>query len=175
MTEAKDTYYIGNAGLVLFNPYLPILFERLGLLARGDDGRSRIDGVEARSRAVHLLQYLVDGRTDRPEPELVLNKLLAGIAIDAPIAPSIELTTAEQEICDGLLGAVIANWSAVRNTSVAGLQETFLQREGRLRHAEGRSMLQVQRKTIDVLVDQVPWSFLLVYQRWMAEPVHVTW
>lgn len=175
MTEAKDTYYIGNAGLVLFNPYLPILFERLGLLARGDDGRSRIDGVEARSRAVHLLQYLVDGRTDRPEPELVLNKLLAGIAVDTPVAPPIEPTAAERQTCDGLLGAVIANWSAVRTISAEGLRETFLQREGRLRHAEGRWTLQVQRKTIDVLVDQVPWSFSLVYHAWMAEPVHVTW
>ncbi len=175
MTEADDTRYIGNAGLVLFNPYLPMLFERLGLLARGDDGRPRIDGIEARSRAVHLLQYLVDGRTDRPEPELVLNKALAGIAIDAPVAPSITPTMAEQEICDALLLAVIANWSAVGIVSAESLRETFLQREGRLRHAEGRWMLQVQRKTIDVLVDQVPWSFSLIHHHWMDEPVQVSW
>lgn len=165
--------YVGNAGLVLSSPFLPQLFDRLGLLSHGD--APRIEGLEARSRAVHLLQYLVDGRCDAPEPELALNKLLSGAAIADPIAPGIEPSMAEIETCDGLLRAVIANWPVIKSTSVAGLRETFLQREGRLQHRDARWGLHVQRKPVDLLVDQIPWAFSTIFHRWMQEPLDVSW
>ena len=167
--------FVRNAGLVLLNPYLPVLFERLGVLTRDEAGTPRIDGLEAASRAVHLLQYLVDGRLDRAEPELVLNKLLCGQTTAQPVLRAIEPVQADLDICDDLLRAVIANWPVLRNTSPDGLRETFLQREGRLRHRDGNWTLQVQRKTLDVLTDQIPWSFAVVYHHWMSGPIHVTW
>jgi hypothetical protein len=173
--EPESAIYIGNAGLVLIGPYLPALFERLGVLGTTEDGKSRILGLEAASRAVHLLQYLIDGRLDAPEHELVLNKLLCGLATALPVEPRIEATKADLELCDGLLAGVIANWTIIENTSVAGLRETFLQREGRLVHREGQWDLTVQRRTLDVLVDRIPWSFSIVYHRWMAEPIHTAW
>lgn len=172
--ETDDAIFIGNAGLVLFSPYLPTLFERLDLLTDTDTG-PRIVDAEAMSRGVHLLQYLVDARCDAPEPELVLNKLLCGLPSAQPVAASFVPSKAELAVCDGLIGAVIANWSILGNASPAALRETFLQREGRLTHGADRWNLQVQRKTVDVLVDQVPWSFAMVYHRWMGEAVHVTW
>lgn len=173
--EAGDHIYVANAGLVLFHPFLPLFFERLGILTPDVHGVPRIMGIEAASRAVHLLQYLVDARCDAPEPELALNKLLSGVPIAAPVARAIELTDADRMLCDQLIQAVISNWPSISNTSAAGLRETFLQREGRLRRETDRWTLDVQRKTIDVLVDQIPWSRALVYHRWMAEPVHVNW
>jgi hypothetical protein len=167
--------FIGNAGLVLLNPYLPALFERLGLLTQGEDGKPQIVGIEAQSRAVHLLQYMADERLDAPEPELALNKLLSGVAIAEPIEPGIVPKPEDLETCDSLLGAVIGNWPIIKNTSLTGLRETFLRREGRLLRGEAKWDLQVQRKGLDVLVDQVPWTFSLIYHRWMADPVHVTW
>jgi hypothetical protein len=172
--ESDDAIFIGNAGLVLFNPYLPMLFERLDLLTDTDKG-PRIVDADAMSRGVHLLQYLVDGRLDAPEPELVLNKLLCGLPTAQPIAASIAPSAADIAMCDGLIAAVIANWSIIGNTSPAGLRDTFLQREGRLTHGADRWTLVVQRKTVDVLIDQVPWSFAMLYHRWMNEAVHVTW
>ena len=173
--EPSHAIFIGNAGLVLFNPYLPMLFERLGVLTPTESGVPRIQGLEAASRAVHLLQYMVDERLNTPEPALALNKVLCGLPTAQPIARSIEPVQADLDLCDGLLRAVIANWPILRNTSPAGLRETFLQRDGRLLRGDGRWNLQVQRKTLDVLTDQVPWSFSLVYHRWMIDPVHVTW
>ncbi|HYD32430.1 MAG TPA: contractile injection system tape measure protein, partial [Azospirillaceae bacterium] len=73
------------------------------------------------------------------------------------------------------IAAVLAHWTIIRNTSPTGLRETFLQREGRLERDEGRWNLTVQRKTLDVLVDQVPWGFSVVYHRWMRDPIHVSW
>ena len=172
--ETDDAIFIGNAGLILFGPYLPALFDRLGLLSETDKG-PRIVDPDAMSRGVHLLQYLVDARCDAPEPELVLNKLLCGLPTAQPVAASIEPGEADIAFCDGLITAVIANWPILGKASPAALRETFLQREGRLTHGADRWDLRVQRKTVDVLVDQVPWSISMLYHRWMHEAVHVTW
>ncbi len=172
--EDDDAIFIGNAGLVLFAPFLPTLFERLGVLADTDKG-PRIVDPDAMSRAVHLLQYLVDARLDAPEPELVLNKLLCGLPSATPVAAEIEPSESDLAMCDGLIGAVIGNWPILGNASAAALRETFLQREGRLTHGADRWNLVVQRKTVDVLVDQLPWSIAMIFHRWMSEPVHTTW
>jgi hypothetical protein len=174
-SEPQGALYVRNAGLVLLNPYLPMLFDRLGLLTPDDAGQPRVDGVEAASRGVHLLQYLADGQLDSPEPMLLLNKLLCGMPTVLPVARHIEATPDELALCDDLLGAVISHWKALGGSSVAALRETFLQREGRLLHGDGRWSLQVQRKTLDVLADEVPWSFGVVFHPWMPEPIHVTW
>ncbi len=58
---------------------------------------------------------------------------------------------------------------------MTGLRQTFLQREGKLERGADAWKLRVQRKTVDVLVDQVPWSLSVVFHPWMREPVHVTW
>jgi hypothetical protein len=172
---AGEPIYIGNAGLVLANPFLPHLFDTLGLLRRDEAGKPRLRDEAAASRAVHLLQYLVDGRTDRPEPLLVLNKIICGMPVAAPVEREIEVTELERETCDTLLRSIVENWPILRNTSIAGLQETFLQREGKLTYGEAGWRLQVQRKTLDVLVDQVPWSIGVVFHAWMPGALHVTW
>jgi hypothetical protein len=172
--EPEGAIFIDNAGIVLLNPYLPTLFERLGLLTETDKG-PRLVGLEATSRGVHLLQYIADGRCDRPEPVLVLNKLLCGLTPAQPIEASIEPSDFERATCDGLTAAVIANWPSIANSSPAALRETFLQRQGRLLRGDRGWKLHVQRKTLDVLVDQLPWSFAQLFHRWMAEPVQVTW
>ena len=70
---------------------------------------------------------------------------------------------------------MIANWTIVQNTSIAGLRETFLQREGKLVRGSQGWTLTVERKTVDVLVDQIPWGIALLYHRWMPEALHVQW
>jgi len=172
--NATDPIYVANAGLVLLSPFLPALFDRLKLLSEVD-GVPRIIGVEAASRAVHLLQYLVDGRLDCPAPHLALNKVVCGLPVAQPVSAAIAPAASDLEVCDGLLGAVINNWPVISSTSVAGLRETFLQRDGRLMAGEDRWSLTVGRKTLDVLVDQAPWSFSVLFHPWMVRPIHVTW
>jgi hypothetical protein len=173
--DQAEPVYVTNAGLVLAGAFLPHLFAQLDLLETDDRGRPRLRDADAVSRAVHLLQYLVDGSTDTPEPLLVLNKLLCGVPPQTPVERAVEPAVRERELCDRLLGAMLARWPALDHTSIEGLRETFLQREGRLELVPGQHRLTVQRKTLDVLVDQVPWSASVIFNDWMAEPLHVSW
>mgnify|MGYP006143546951 FL=1 len=166
---------MGNAGLVLAAPYLPHLFRKLGLLREEDGAEPGLRDADAVSRGVHVLQYLADGRTRTPEHELALNKVLCGVPLAAPVDAAVDLTAEERTTCDHLLAAIIANWGAIPGTSVAGLRETFLQREGRLIVRDGAWRLTVQRKTLDLLVDRLPWSISVIVHPWMPMRLHVTW
>jgi hypothetical protein len=127
------------------------------------------------SRAVHLLQWAVDGRSSAPEPLLCLNKLLCGVAIATPVEQGIEPTAFEIDTATALLRAIIGNWTIVSNTSIAGLQETFLQRDGRLERTSNGWRLQVQRRTVDVLLDHLPWGLSTIIHSLMPEPIFVKW
>lgn len=170
-----ETVYLANAGLVLLHPFLPHFFRALNLLRDNPASIANTAVADDATRAVHLLQYLVDQRCDAAEPELVLNKLLCGLAPDTPVGRAITPTQDELAFCDSLLGAVIANWPAIAATSRAGLRETFLQREGRLQLRDGKWKLTVARKTVDVLVDMLPWAISMVLHPWMPAPLSVEW
>ena len=165
--------HVANAGLVLAAPFLPQLFERLGLL--GEQGLTGPRRQEALSRGAHLLQYLVDGRLDAPEPALALNKLLCGFDPAEPVLASVEPAEADLETCDSLLEAIVAQWPVMAGSSTAALQEHFLQREGALVRTDDGWRLDVERKTIDVLRDEIPWGFSMILHPWMPELIKVEW
>jgi hypothetical protein len=166
-----DTLYIANAGMVLAGAYVQRLFGMLGLASN-----EAFASPQAAERGVHLLQYLVTGSTDTPEPELVLNKILCGLPLETPVLRGIELTEPERTAVDGLLQAMIAHWKIIGKTSVAGLRESFLQREGRLSFdAQEGWQLQVEPRSFDMLIDHLPWGYSLQKFQWMEMPLHVEW
>lgn len=165
-----EEVYIDNAGLVLLAPYLPRYFDMLGLVS----GKAFKDR-ESAERGVHLLQYLLDGRCESYEYQLVLNKLLCGVKAGKPISRGIEISTAEADASNSLLRGIIANWPVLKNTSVAGLQETFLQRQAHLQRRDDLWKLLVEAKPYDMLLDQLPWSYKTIKFPWMEQPIHVDW
>ena len=169
-----EPIHIANAGLVIVGAFLPHLFTTLDVLEQAPTGKTRVR-AEAVSRTVHMLQYLVDGRTDAPEPLLGLNKVLCGVPLATPIDREIDMTLAERELCDRLLAAVLAEWTTLKGSSVAALRETYLQREGRLDHLSTGWRLRVQRRTVDVLMDYITWPVATIAHSWMPEPLYVTW
>jgi hypothetical protein len=168
--QFAEEIHVENAGMVLAATYLPRLFAMLGLLEK-----SAFRNPEAAERAVHLLQYLVEQRADRPEYQLALNKILCGVPSGQPIIREIEASEEEKETIDGLLGAVIQHWGALGSTSVSGLREAFLQRSGRLRLKDEAWHLEVEQKAYDMLLDRLPWSFSIIKLPWMQWIVHVKW
>ena len=161
---------LDNAGIVLAAPYLPRLFSVLDLVRDG----AFVDTAAA-ERAVHLLQYAASGETDAPEYRLVFNKLLCGLAPEAPVPAAVDLTQEERATLESLLEALIASWSAIGRTSVAGLRQTFLMRAGELEARSDDWQLKVAPGPFDILMDRLPWSFSIVKFAWMPLPVHVTW
>lgn len=165
-----DTAYVANAGLVLLWPFFTMLFDRLGYLEL-----RQFKTPELAERATHLLQFLVTGEESFPEYQLVLNRLLCGVAPGRPLARTLPLTAEEKATGEDLLRAVLARWEVLKNTSIGGLRETFLQRGGRLDYHAERVALTVETKTLDILLDQRPWSISTIKLPWMALPLYVTW
>lgn len=167
---AGEDIYIANAGIVLTTPYLPRLFDVMGLTEK-----SQFKSQSAAERAVHILQYLVNQSISSPEYQLVLNKLLCGVKPGFPIQRSILLSSEEREQLDSLLVALITHWKSLGNTSIAGLRESFLQRHGRLQLNKDAWHLSVESKAFDLLLDQIPWSYSTIKFPWMERVIYVEW
>ena len=161
---------VANAGMVLAAPYLPHLF---GMLELTD--ASKFKNASAAERAAHLSQFAVNARCDMPEFQLTLNKLLCGIALETSIVREIQPLASETQAVEGMLRAMIQHWSIIGNTSIEGLRESFLQRNGILRWRDDGWRLKVETKAIDVLVDRLPWSIAIIKSPWMDLPIHVEW
>ncbi len=168
--EPTENIYITNAGQVLAAPYLPRLFAILGLV----EGPAFHD-QQAAERAVHLLQFMVNESTTSPEYQLVLNKLLCGVRTGVPIVREIVITEQEKDTIESLIRGMIQHWKIIGNTSVAGLREAFLQREGRLQLRDNAWHLLVEPRAFDMLLDQLPWSIATIKLPWMEHVLYVEW
>lgn len=165
--EAEEGIYIGNAGLVLMHPFLPRFFTALGVAS---DDRLLRPG-----RALCLLHYLATGQTIAPEYELVLPKILCNLPLDAAAESDVSLTDAELEEAAALLQAVIHHWEALRSTSADGLRGTFLLRPGKVSLRNNDWLLQVESKSFDILLDQLPWGISMIKLPWMERLLWVEW
>ena len=167
----RGASWTDDAGVVLVAVYLPRLFDRLGLLDEGAFVDER-----ARGCARSALDRLVWGEVERAD--VPRRRLVAGLLVGEPPgepATAGELGEEVPALVDGLLEAVVANWSAVGNTSVGALREAFLQRPGTLRDEGEHWHLRVETRAYDMLLDRLPWTYGLVRHRWMAAPLVVTW
>jgi len=170
VVELAEGIYLENAGLVLLWPYLPRLFDQLGLA----DSRGFLS-EPMQERGVLILQQLVTGAAEFPENHLVLNKILCGWPIDEPVATQLDLTEVELVELNDLLDSLIQHWKALKNTSPAGLREAFLQRSGRLSKDDLGWLLIVNRSGHDILLDSLPWGIGLIRLPWMDQPLRVEW
>jgi hypothetical protein len=169
-SDILEEVYVENAGLVLLSPYLPRYFDMVGLM----EGRNFKDRAHA-ERGVHLLQYLLNDSTENFEYQLVLNKVLCGVRAGIPICKGIEITEQEKTCSGNLLQGVLQNWPALKNTSVEGLRESFLQRKAHLQLKDDAWHLQVESKAFDMLLDGVPWNYGTIKHPWMERPIYVHW
>lgn len=165
-----EVIYIRNAGLVIINPYITMLFNRLGLTQnkKFKDDISKI-------KAVQLLQYIATKDDEPEEMDLVLNKILVGMEPYEPISEFQSLTKEEKEMCDGLVEAIIKNWSVLKSTTKDNLRASFFIRNGKLIFEEANWRLNVEQKSIDVLLDKMPWSFSTIKLPWMEHPLMTDW
>jgi len=166
----NNSYPVGNAGLILFHPFLPTYFSRNGLL---EDGVFKSEA--SRRRAVLLLQYLAAGNTTFAGEELVLNQLLCGMQPGESLPASFSITENEIAVSRELLQVVISRWDKLKNSSVESLQQTFIMREGVLAFKGDGTNLTVEQKGYDVLLQTLPWAWGTVKTAWMGHTLTVDW
>ena len=155
---------------MLVAPYLPMLFERLELT-----GRAGFLGPEATVRGLDALHAVAYGGAETRLDDRPLERLALRRARRRAAAPAAAARAAEAAIVADLLAAVVARWTALGATSVDGLRQAFLLRDGLLRRTDAGHALQVAPKAYDMLLDRLPWSIALVKLAWMPAPIHVAW
>lgn len=168
-----DEVFVNNAGLVLLHPFLHSLFENTGYTAYTDNKVWISD--ETRERAVALTQYMVTGLESFPEFDLFLNKILTGFPINETLPTAIVLSDFEKQEADDVLTSVIKHWPALKNTTKEGLRSAFLNRDGKLFQDESGWNLKVDQKTIDILLNRLPWGLSMVRTPWMEKIMKVEW
>lgn len=159
-----------QAGLVLFHPYYKLLFSRLQLLTEKNELQP-----DQLGRARSVLAALA-GEAEATAPLDPLARVLLGLPDGATPPPPVPLTEDEAQLIEGLIRSVIAQWSALGQTSPAGLQEAFIRRDGQLWVDATGVHLRVDPGPFDVLLDSLPWSLdTVVALPWMPVPCHVMW
>ncbi|MET0251441.1 MAG: contractile injection system tape measure protein [Novosphingobium sp.] len=168
--DPHDAIAVGNAGLVLLWPFLDALLAGCGWVV---DGGFR--NIAVQQRAAALLGYLADGDPAPLEHALPLAKVLTGIDINALLVPGEPLSEFERASADAMLAAVLGHAPMLGKISICGLRQAFLARPGALATRDGHWLLRVERRSIDILIERLPWSFGWVRLPWMAAPVQVEW
>ena len=159
-----------NAGMILCWPFFGRFFAALGLVEQG-----KFKGQQAEERAVQLLQYLATGLTEFEEWDLSLNKVLCGVPMNTPIAPSFVITLEEEEMVNKLINGTIFNWEKMRGTRLETFRETFFMRTGMLYEKDNRWELIVERKAYDLLLDTLTWNITMINLSMMKKRLNVQW
>ena len=168
--DPSTAIFINNAGLVILHPFLPALFEHLQLVQNNN-----WISEEAQHRAVAVTAFLVTGETSVPEFNLALNKFLCGLQTTDVLLQAVEIDSNTQQACEEMQQEVIKHWSSLKNTGIAALRETFLQRDGKLSNTDNGRVLQVEQKAVDVLLNTLPWGIGVIKLPWMKEILHTEW
>ncbi|WP_028886684.1 contractile injection system tape measure protein [Teredinibacter turnerae] len=176
-TNAHTPSIVSYCGLVLLAPYIPVLLNRLGC-AKDD-----LIIQSHQFKACQVLLYLATGEqvpsTVSNDRQSSVNTGLICALLGLPVREKVSfesLSSSEVTMCDELLDAVIQHWSAIGATSIAGLRETFLMRDGALLWREEKGwLLEVEERGVDVLIDRLPWNFNIIKFPFMADAIHVHW
>ncbi len=170
LNQEAQEIYIHNAGMVICAPYIPQLFQVLGL-TKSNEFTSDL----SMTKALMLGHYLATGEVEVEEHQLPLVKLLCGVPISTTFITGITLSEKEQMRANELLKAVINNWSRMGNVSPQGFQNAFLQREGKLSMQRQQWRLQVEQRPHDLILQTLPWNIRMIKTSLMQEIINVEW
>jgi hypothetical protein len=165
--DLEEGVFVTCAGIVLLNPFLATLLERLGIAAEGTLLRP--------DRALGILHFLATGERRAPEHAIVLAKLLCGLPLEEPCGAPFDLADDEAAEANALLEAVISHWNALGGASPDALRGTFLTRPGKLSRRGEDDLLQVEPHSFDLLLDRLPWGIGVIRLPWMRRMLWVEW
>jgi hypothetical protein len=95
--------------------------------------------------------------------------------IDKALKLDVVVSKKESLEADELLRSVIEHWSVLKNTSIDGLREAFLQRIGLLEKQDNGWILRVETKGHDLLLDNIPWTYTSIEFPWDESVIFTEW
>ena len=155
---------------MLVHPFFHLLMQNLGLTRDGD-----FVSPLARMRAVHLLRELTGSPEEHFGNNLILEKILCGLPPGFALPSEWEPSEEEMEEVEGLLTAVCGYWQSLNGSSIQALREGFLLRPGTVEKFEDSWIVKVEGRTIDILMDDLPWELSLIFLPWLDNPISVEW
>ena len=170
-TEGRDKIAIDNAGLVLLHPFLPYVFKEL----RWTNSNNMFEDARNQQKAILFLQYLVNRRSRQPEHTLALNKILCGWPLHLPLNIRANFSAAEKNAATDLIDSLREHWKPVKNTTRQGLVQSFILRKGLLETGERDYLLQVEKNTIDILLEDLPFGIQTIKLPWNEKLIHCEW
>ncbi len=163
--EQITAQQIHFAGAILLHPYIIHYFQAC-----------KINTEDQQERAAALLFYAVTGEEAAAEYQLELIKLLIGLLPTSPLPLAAGLINDQDKIeAESMLESFISHWAALKNSTIFGLRQTFLQRPGLLKPQEHSWLLKIERRGVDVLLDKLPFGYSVIKLPWMKQPIHVEW
>ena len=161
---------ISDAGLVLLHPFIGRMMANLGLVKEG-----MFVSPLARIRAVHLLRDLTGSDEPHHNHNLILEKVLCGLPVGYLLPPEWKPTKREKEETEALLRAVCDYWKPLSKSSTLALCGSFIHRAGAIERFQDTWTIRVEGRTIDILMDDLPWEISIIYLPWLETPLAVEW
>ena len=161
---------VSDAGLVLLHPFIARMMVNLGLVKKG-----MFVSPLARIRAVHLLRDLTGSDEPHHNHNLLLEKVLCGLPIGYALPSEWKPTEKEKEEKEALLQAVCEYWRPLARSSTSALCSSFILRAGTLERFEDTWTIRVEGRTIDILMDDLPWELSIIILPWLEKPFAVEW
>lgn len=159
-----------NAGLVVLLPFIQRFFENVGWIIAND-----FINENCKYKAVQALHFMASGNQTANENELLLPKIICGIDLHEMIELNEKIESKTLDEMHEVLNAVINHWSILQNTSIDGLRESFLKRDGKLTVENNQYLLQVAESGVDILLDKIPWGFRNYKLPWMQKSLITEW
>ncbi|MEH6348313.1 MAG: contractile injection system tape measure protein [Bermanella sp.] len=174
-----------DAGLVLLWPYLAGFFQKNDLLTtvkddserEGETGKQeelQFKDQAAQLKAHALLVYILDGQ--QSEQVYTVTNLLVGLEADTYIENAIDLSEQEQTNANQLVSAVINNWPALKSMPINSFRELFLLRTAQYSSSEQGCIVEIESKTLDILLTKLPWGLGYISLPWLGKNlIQVKW
>lgn len=163
-----ESVFISNAGAVIVAAFVPAFLEKMKFAAN--------QKILDPQKAVCAIQYLVTGSDKMQEYDLVLPKILCGVPITTPVhTGNFHMTKSQRKEAEEVLSSIIEYWNILQNTSVDGLRQSFLQRNGKLSYNGNDWLLQVEQQPYDMLLQHLPWNISMIKLPWMEQLLKTEW
>ena len=165
-----NNYSVSNAGAILMHPFLPTLFTELNLTKNNlfiDDKRQE--------KAIWLLYYMVTGHLEFDESQVALLKLICDQDIHSSLKYKPELSKKEKNEVITVIESAIKHWTVLKDNSFEFFRNTFLLRNGILNIHESYAELNVEKYSVDILMNSLPWSLSLFKLPWSDRGFQVNW